>query len=596
MTLAAAALCLAGLAPAPVDYETLAKPLPEILKDLSPMVGKRLVCDDSVAQDRLCVFATDVDPRNLLDKIVFAVAGTAVEQDGTITVRADPRYDQRLIDRRNLAIDRLHEQWASDIQGPVAFAQGKIDVHELASLVTPDVLKSLPLQGKLVFSRPPAPGARPFPASFPDLSERIEDPRFKIAQWDGMTVTVTAERTYVSIQLEFGLKGGRPIPVHYRHLSHYRDEPGSLLAQWIEPGDDVSRRLSLFRMKEDGDGSVVATGAFEAFAGRPWKDEPLNAIAAPTLVNAARTMEKDLVAYLDDESAARTFPPQAILAFFLLDNNRMEEDGWVVAQVTDPRASRARRADRTRLRDLVVRAKARGYFEFWDVVRYRNAPGAASDNVLRLEAAAIGPVAPQFLPSAVSLDFAAAISALHDDPQAWERATSDAGIPVRMLPSEARELLTAHFKSNSGFAVGTSKSGTNRLSALEAGLDKALPQDASARIVLSDQDWLVGLNEERKYMVVAPLGAHTHSVAQAEVGKLGGSVDAHAALRKFVPCVQREMRLELDVRGFVFRGPGATSMQPVAGVEPTMPEDFQKEFRGRYERSLEEARKRAKGG
>ena len=97
------ALVASLFAPPLVSYETLAKPLPEILADIAPMVGKRIDCDNVLAQDRLCIYVQDVEPRELLNKVVEAVAGTMREEGGTITVLQDHGFEQKLVERRNAA-------------------------------------------------------------------------------------------------------------------------------------------------------------------------------------------------------------------------------------------------------------------------------------------------------------------------------------------------------------------------------------------------------------------------------------------------------------------------------------------------------------
>ena len=596
------ALLISGLASPVVSYETLAKPLPDILADLSTMVGKRIVCDRELANDRLCIFVTDVEPRDLLDRIVLAVAGKVTEDARTITVLPDGDFEKKILERRNAAIPGLHAAWTSELGQAVKVINEMIDLRELADIVTADVLTALPIEGKVVFSRPLEVGTRPIPVGVPNFYTRFQSNDNKRQTWSGMRVTLTSTRNYIQLSLALLMKVGQLPSVYTRHFPQSFGKPDSFFSKWVEPGGDVSRRLTLFQFSESGDGSIVSTDAFEVFANRPWKDEPLNAITAPVLVNAAKVERRNLVAFLDDEAIARKLPPAPMLAYLLLDDFQLDEDGWVVGQVIDPTAARERRADRTRLSDFVARSKQRGYVEFWDYIQYRSTPGSANDDAMQIEAAAIGPFAFTTCPSARrQIEPAAAFAPLHKSATLWDAVTSEQGVAAKSLPAPTRDYLENYFK-NRRFVVGDlldsgdGSAGVRKLSAIDAGLDKQIPPDTGVRIVVKDVDWLFGVNSERKYVTMSSYGQYAYSVAQSEAGKGSASTDAYTGQKEFVPCVQHEMWFELIVNGFVFRGPGITYVEPVDGVVPRTIDKFPAPHKDRMESALEEARKRAKGG
>ncbi len=598
--LSGVALLLSGLLPPVVSYETLAKPLPDILEDVSRMVGKKVTCDRELASDRLCIFVTDVDPHDLLDRIVLAVGGKVTEDARTITVLPDGDFEKKILERRNAAIPRLHAAWTSELGQAVNVVNEKIDLHELADIVTADVLTALPTEGKVVFSRPLEAGARPIPVGVPDFYTRFQTNDLKRQPWSGMRVTLTSTRSYIQLSLAFLMKTGQLPSVYFRHFTPYFGKPDSFFSKWVEPGGDVSRRRSRFVFSSDSDGTV-STDGFDAFAGRPWGSEPLNAITAPVLVNAAKVERKNLVAFLDDEAIARKLPPPPALAYLLLDDFRLDEDGWVVGQVIDPRAARERRADRTRLSDIVARSKQRGYIEFWDYIQYRSSPGSANDGAMVLEAAAIGPFAFTTCPSARQIEFAAAFEPLHKSATLWNAVTSEQGVPAKSLPAPTRDYLGYYFKTTQ-FIVGRLSSGIDvsnagkTMSVAEAGLNKQIPPDAGVRIVVEDVDWLFGVNKERRYATMTPYVRYAFSVAQSEAGKGSAGTDAYAGLKEFVPCVQHEMWFELSVNGYVFRGPGIIYIEPVDGVVPRTIDKFPTPHKDRMDTALAEARKRAGGG
>jgi hypothetical protein len=107
---------------------------------------------------------------------------------------------------------------------------------------------------------------------------------------------------------------------------------------------------------------------------------------------------------------------------------------------------------------------------------------------------------------------------------------------------------------------------------------------------------LVGINREREYMTWTTPAAQAYSVAQNEAGKNSASSDAFAALKEFVPCVSRDLRFEIEVDGFVFRGPGVSYNEVVDGVEPRTMDKLPPHFRELYNKALTEARRKAGGG
>ena len=524
------------------------------------------------------------------------------EEGGTITVLQDHGFEQKLVERRNAAADGLYDDWKARLAEPVKVGPDMIDLHELADLVTPDLLRSLPLEGSLTFARPNEAKSTPLPASIPNFYDRFVSRGWKGMPFSGMRVKLTSSRMYVEVTLSFAMDSREASPVYTYYFSPYADKDGAFGRNWVQPTGDLARRLEFFRYKQSDDetGWVLSTKDFDVFADRSWSNEPLNAMTAPVLINGAKTLNKNLVAFLDDAAIARNLP-QYLFGLILFDDFRIEEGDWVMGQVVDPKDARERRANRQLLADLVARSRTRGHFEFWDYVEYAAKPGAASSETIKLEAAALGPVAFATCPPFVPPDLALSLHTVYRNSRLWTQLSSENGVVYRSLPKITQDHLLHSFQSSSHWLTGTPKSddavsAAKKLTSVQAGLDKAIPPHALVRIVSDDSDSLVGVNREREYLTWTTPAALAYSVAQNEAGKNSVSSDAFAALKEFVPCVSRDLRFEVEVDGFIFRGPGTSYSEVTEGVEPRSLDKLPQHFRELYGKALAEARRKIGGG
>ncbi|MEO7453206.1 MAG: hypothetical protein ABIV13_00405, partial [Fimbriimonadales bacterium] len=82
----AAALILVG---STIDYQTVAKPLPEVLKELSAISGVAMRASTGVEDDKLVIRVDDVEIEILRTKIAETVAGKWSEKDGVFTLWRD---------------------------------------------------------------------------------------------------------------------------------------------------------------------------------------------------------------------------------------------------------------------------------------------------------------------------------------------------------------------------------------------------------------------------------------------------------------------------------------------------------------------------
>ena len=98
-----------------VDYETLAKPLPSILTDLSKQTGAEMRASDALRDERLIIRVRTVEVDELRKKIAEAVAGKWTEKEGVLILQADKavkdaRY-QAMLERRVTQIKKSFENF-----------------------------------------------------------------------------------------------------------------------------------------------------------------------------------------------------------------------------------------------------------------------------------------------------------------------------------------------------------------------------------------------------------------------------------------------------------------------------------------------------
>jgi hypothetical protein len=575
-----------------VSYETLAKPLPDILDDLVPMFGKRIVCDRTLAEDRLCISVTDVGPRDLLDRIVAAVAGTYTEDQAMITVLPSPSFEAEFLARRNEALRRQHAEWTAVLATPVKVRREDVDLHELADLLTADALTSLPIEGSVVFSRPNRPGDRAIPPAIPDFATRLSSTTRGNMNWSGMDLSVQVNRQYIEISLVLKTAEGTRFFAYSKTFSIESTVPDSFFAHLVSPDPTTLARLdSLDLLVRRHESLQLSLRGFAQFKDRPWGDEPLNAVAAPTLVATAKARNKDFVAFLDDNAIARVLPPDRFTAFFVIEAHRTESGDWAVAQALDPLATRERRVNRRSLSDLASRSKAAGYFEFWDTAKNHSQPGGASTGALTLEAAAIGPVALNTLPRTEDLDRGALLYPLWRDQRLWQRLLMPEGVLAADTPRQAQDAIVQVFRS------GRFSLAPNWKFASEIGLDRQIPPGASVRIAEKSFMTMIGLNREREYVSSTNPVHLAQSVARVEASKGREAEDVAAGLTEFVPFVFR--RFELQIRlgdTWLTEGPQIQYFDPVDGTTPRPLEELPKEFTDAYNAALKAERTKLGGG
>ncbi len=166
-----------------IDYETVAKPLPIVLEELSKQTGVQMRASKAIEEDRLVIRVRGVDIVRLRDKIAEAVAGNWSEKDGVFTLQRDERLKKRRyddeVDRRarwlRMETDKffasLMDYRKQDIEVVTKRHYGTMVNYFFAGAVLKKFdfreLAALPIGSRRVYSTHPTP----MQESLPDLSE-----------------------------------------------------------------------------------------------------------------------------------------------------------------------------------------------------------------------------------------------------------------------------------------------------------------------------------------------------------------------------------------------------------------------------------------
>lgn len=82
-------LALVLIPSAVIDYETVAKPLPAVLADLTSLTGAEMRASKAVESDMLVIRVRGADISKLREKIAEAIAGKWTEKEGVFTIQRD---------------------------------------------------------------------------------------------------------------------------------------------------------------------------------------------------------------------------------------------------------------------------------------------------------------------------------------------------------------------------------------------------------------------------------------------------------------------------------------------------------------------------
>ncbi|MDQ2985564.1 MAG: hypothetical protein M3R13_02435 [Armatimonadota bacterium] len=107
ISLIAAALVLPT---ATIEYETVAKPLPAVLEELSKKTGVEMRASKGFEGDRLVIRVRDAEVLKLREKIAEAVAGKWSEKDGVYTLqRNEAAQEKRLTSALEVRAEEIHK-------------------------------------------------------------------------------------------------------------------------------------------------------------------------------------------------------------------------------------------------------------------------------------------------------------------------------------------------------------------------------------------------------------------------------------------------------------------------------------------------------
>jgi hypothetical protein len=400
------------------------------------------------------------------------------------------------------------------------------------------------------------------------------------------------------------------LPVYTRSFGLVGDP--AVLRQSFEVSPELARLTTAALGLRRGYGEAAsATDVFDAFKGRPWGDEPLNAVTVPFLMEATTKLGTDFVACLSDEAGLSQFGggQNTLRPYLYYFHVSRSEGDWLVVTPANPRLAREQRVNRVRMREYLEGVRARGWVEFWEYAKYRSEPRSLPWTSLALEAASIGPLAHATLMSFSGEASAAMFLEAQKDPALAASLSGTSPVGIERLPRGLLGSLESSLRGMSRVQVTTStarREGRNVFTSSETrvvrpstlGLERGLPRGTQVTIAKYAQPTVVALHNSRKYMIVASLGTLARAIVYSEAGRGDEQMHAMYAAEGYVPAnsVTAEFRLLLpDGRQLGSVG-SVRYMELPHGTSAVKLDDLPGEHKKAYERELAEARRRLGGG
>ena len=173
------------LAGATIDYQTVAKPLPEVLKELSAISGVEMRASEAVEPDKLVIRVEDVVIETLRTKIAEAVAGKWNEKDGVFTLVRDEalgkkRKEEVLASRTEQIRDSL-ARFPKVANTEDMMAKWHVSGHSqraamrLVGLLDFADMASIPVGYRRVYSTSPTVAQMPIPGADKTLAEEVAE-------------------------------------------------------------------------------------------------------------------------------------------------------------------------------------------------------------------------------------------------------------------------------------------------------------------------------------------------------------------------------------------------------------------------------------
>ena len=595
------ALAFLALTPVLVDYQTLAKPLPQVLEELSPLVGKKLVCDPAMAEDRIVVAVTAVDPRELVRRLAATVAGRVEEDDSLIRIAFDREYEARQNKAFEDKIGQLHEQWKKELERKVNFRGQELDISGLARFVTPQRLANLKPGTPVTFSSPSTYGTLPLPSN--TLSVRvgadIESVRMVLSRGPReaevlVVIRTTEANDYPVYDKRFALA---------RHAAiAYKEIP---LATELSAGINFITTWSYGVL---GRGPIPMRG-LEFFLNHVWRDEPLDALVSPVIFSAARAFDRDIVANVADDSIVPKFGTLISLDSFLNSHSVVSDDNWILIAPGSIRSAREDRINRVRMRGLRSSMRSTGELGA-DCIQYLREPRSLPRFGLVLEAAATN-LAAFVVAASLPIDSKTRPYAeLQSDRKLWDSLTQGREVPATELSRSARQAVEGLLSQQKQVNLTTARNWTsgsqhfteamNQFTTIQSlGLDKGLPPYASIRLVKTSTPGVIAVSRARGYFLACSVQEVARAVALSEAGQ--GDEGMHAIYRadEFIPINVRSysLGLRLDETRSIGSGIAQMSLVETTGdIRPISRSGLTGDHKREYDRAYAEFKRMVGGG
>lgn len=183
-------LALVLASPPSISYETVAKPLVEVLRDLSEDSGVEMRASKAIENDKLVIRVRDADISKIREKIAEAVAGKWSEKVDIFTIERDEVRERKHFDdevnrrmshwRDTLARTRFMPQLGgATIEDIVGKGHFVADIYQIATQIVSNIdvrqIVAMPPDDRLVYSTAPTGMQLPLPNMDSLLESAIAD-------------------------------------------------------------------------------------------------------------------------------------------------------------------------------------------------------------------------------------------------------------------------------------------------------------------------------------------------------------------------------------------------------------------------------------